>query len=106
MAMTEHKILMCPPDFFTVEYVINPWMAGHEASLSLEVAHAGDLEKGLNDKGWLLHGKSYNTLLECKEAFYGDYAAAEAAKLDIIQRELAKVYGADFNQTDKTVGEV
>ena len=29
---------MCPPDFFTVEYVINPWMAGHEEDLSLDVA--------------------------------------------------------------------
>jgi N-dimethylarginine dimethylaminohydrolase len=33
--MSKHhdKILMCPPDFFTVDYVINPWMAGHEGSL-------------------------------------------------------------------------
>tara|TARA_R110002096_G_scaffold128768_1_gene277091 strand:- start:11062 stop:11889 length:828 start_codon:yes stop_codon:yes gene_type:complete len=38
MAKTKHKILMCPPDFFTVEYVINPWMAGHEDSLSLDRA--------------------------------------------------------------------
>ncbi len=38
MASNRHKILMCPPDYFTVEYVINPWMAGHEASLSLELA--------------------------------------------------------------------
>lgn len=29
---------MCPPDFFTVEYVINPWMAGNEDSLSLDRA--------------------------------------------------------------------
>ncbi|MDA0680299.1 MAG: arginine deiminase-related protein [Proteobacteria bacterium] len=32
------KILMCPPDHFTVEYVINPWMAGHESSLDIELA--------------------------------------------------------------------
>lgn len=32
------KILMCPPDFFTVDYVINPWMAGHEGSLDIELA--------------------------------------------------------------------
>jgi len=32
------RILMCPPDYFTVEYVINPWMAGHEDTLSLERA--------------------------------------------------------------------
>ncbi len=38
MAVSKHKILMCPPDFFTVEYVINPWMAGNEDSLSLERA--------------------------------------------------------------------
>jgi N-dimethylarginine dimethylaminohydrolase len=32
------KILMCPPDFFTVDYVINPWMAGHEGKMSLDLA--------------------------------------------------------------------
>jgi len=36
--MSNDKILMCPPDFFTVDYVINPWMAGQEDSLSLERA--------------------------------------------------------------------
>jgi N-dimethylarginine dimethylaminohydrolase len=40
--MSEHadKILMCPPDFFTVDYVINPWMAGSEGKMSLELARA------------------------------------------------------------------
>jgi len=32
------KILMCPPDYFSVEYVINPWMAGHETSLDIDLA--------------------------------------------------------------------
>jgi N-dimethylarginine dimethylaminohydrolase len=32
------RILMCPPDYFTVDYVINPWMAGNEESLDLERA--------------------------------------------------------------------
>ncbi|MEL7186273.1 MAG: nitrate reductase, partial [Pseudomonadota bacterium] len=36
--MSKDKILMCPPDYFTVEYVINPWMAGQEESLSLDRA--------------------------------------------------------------------
>ena len=38
--MSKHsdKILMCPPDFFTVDYVINPWMAGNEGSMSLDLA--------------------------------------------------------------------
>ncbi|MDH4126459.1 MAG: arginine deiminase-related protein [Gammaproteobacteria bacterium] len=36
--MSSDRILMCPPDHFTVEYVINPWMAGHEDSLNLEKA--------------------------------------------------------------------
>jgi N-dimethylarginine dimethylaminohydrolase len=26
--MTKSRYLMCPPDYFGVEYVINPWMAG------------------------------------------------------------------------------
>ena len=38
MKKTKDKILMCPPDFFTVDYVINPWMAGNEGSMSLELA--------------------------------------------------------------------
>jgi len=29
---------MCPPDYFTVEYVINPWMAGNEDTLVLDRA--------------------------------------------------------------------
>lgn len=31
---------MCPPDYFTVDYVINPWMAGHDDSLNLDRAKA------------------------------------------------------------------
>jgi len=34
MSASNDKILMCPPDHFSVEYVINPWMAGNEDSLS------------------------------------------------------------------------
>jgi N-dimethylarginine dimethylaminohydrolase len=33
----EH-ILMCPPDHFTVNYVINPWMDGNEGSMDRERA--------------------------------------------------------------------
>lgn len=36
----EDRILMCPPDYFTVDYVINPWMAGNEDSLNLDRAKA------------------------------------------------------------------
>lgn len=33
------KILMCPPDYFTVEYAINPWMEGHDTgSCDVELA--------------------------------------------------------------------
>ena len=38
MVDSRDKILMCPPDYFAVDYVINPWMAGHESSLDLELA--------------------------------------------------------------------
>jgi N-dimethylarginine dimethylaminohydrolase len=38
MAAVRDKILMCPPDYFAVDYVINPWMAGHESSLDLDLA--------------------------------------------------------------------
>lgn len=38
MAEIRDKILMCPPDYFAVDYVINPWMAGHESSLDLGLA--------------------------------------------------------------------
>jgi len=30
---------MCPPIFFSVEYVINPWMAGNEGAPDLELAN-------------------------------------------------------------------
>ena len=33
MANARDRILMCPPDYFTVDYVINPWMAGQEDEL-------------------------------------------------------------------------
>ncbi len=38
--MSKHRdsILMCPPEFFTVDYVINPWMAGQESSLDNNLA--------------------------------------------------------------------
>jgi N-dimethylarginine dimethylaminohydrolase len=38
MSNFQDKILMCPPDYFTVDYVINPWMAGNEESMSLAKA--------------------------------------------------------------------
>lgn len=38
MGQTRDKILMCRPDYFTVDYVINPWMAGHESTLDVDLA--------------------------------------------------------------------
>ena len=38
MGSTRDKILMCRPDHFTVDYVINPWMAGHGSSLDIDLA--------------------------------------------------------------------
>ncbi len=38
MSDKRNKILMCPPKYFSVDYVINPWMAGNEGSLDLELA--------------------------------------------------------------------
>ncbi|MGB5623275.1 MAG: hypothetical protein WBN65_12340, partial [Gammaproteobacteria bacterium] len=32
------RILMCPPDFFSVDYVINPWMDGNTGSPDLQLA--------------------------------------------------------------------
>lgn len=39
---TRPTILMCPPDYFSVDYVINPWMAGNE----------GELDRGLVRDQW------------------------------------------------------
>lgn len=36
---TKDRILMCPPNYFGVEYIINPWMAGNKNQLSIEHAH-------------------------------------------------------------------
>lgn len=33
------KILMCPPDHFTVDYVINPWMEGKPGEVDRDLAH-------------------------------------------------------------------
>jgi N-dimethylarginine dimethylaminohydrolase len=38
MAYKAERILMCPPDYFSVENVINPWMAGNEGQLDLDLA--------------------------------------------------------------------
>lgn len=38
MAETRDRILMCPPDHFTVDYVINPWMAGQDGDLDRDLA--------------------------------------------------------------------
>jgi N-dimethylarginine dimethylaminohydrolase len=38
MAAFRDRILMCPPDYFSVDYVINPWMAGQESKLDIKVA--------------------------------------------------------------------
>ncbi|MEM9209189.1 MAG: fused N-dimethylarginine dimethylaminohydrolase/saccharopine dehydrogenase domain-containing protein, partial [Pseudomonadota bacterium] len=38
MANARDRILMCPPDHFTVDYVINPWMAGQEDELDKDKA--------------------------------------------------------------------
>ncbi len=40
MGSQRDRILMCPPDYFTVDYIINPWMAGHDDSLNLDRAKA------------------------------------------------------------------
>jgi N-dimethylarginine dimethylaminohydrolase len=36
--LSAQKILMCPPDHFGVTYVINPWMEGHLAGTSRDLA--------------------------------------------------------------------
>ena len=38
MSKPKDRILMCPPDYFTVDYVINPWMAGQDGALDIELA--------------------------------------------------------------------
>lgn len=37
--MASPRILMCPPDHFTVEYAINPWMEGLMDSVDKALAH-------------------------------------------------------------------
>jgi lysine-ketoglutarate reductase/saccharopine dehydrogenase-like protein (TIGR00300 family) len=45
------RLLICPPDFYEVDYVINPWMEGnvHKASHSLAVSQWEALRKVLED---------------------------------------------------------
>ncbi len=35
-----HHVLMCPPDYFTVSYAINPWMNGEDGGVSRARARA------------------------------------------------------------------
>ena len=35
---TQHRVLMCAPDYFTVDYAINPWMKAGEGAVSTELA--------------------------------------------------------------------
>ena len=44
MSRFRDRILMCPPDYFTVDYVINPWMAGQDSALDIELARQQWLE--------------------------------------------------------------
>ncbi len=37
---SRQTVLMCPPDHFTVDYVINPWMAGNTGKLDPDLARA------------------------------------------------------------------
>ncbi|XAL99136.1 TIGR00300 family protein [Phycisphaeraceae bacterium D3-23] len=37
---TKPRVLMCPPDHFGVEYVINPWMEGQIGRVDVDVAQA------------------------------------------------------------------
>jgi N-dimethylarginine dimethylaminohydrolase len=39
MNKIRNNILMCPPDYFSVDYIINPWMAGQEGAPDREKAH-------------------------------------------------------------------
>ena len=39
MNESTNNILMCPPDYFSVDYVINPWMAGQAGQPNKKLAH-------------------------------------------------------------------
>ena len=43
--------LLCPPDFFQVDYSINPWMVGEEIDIKLAMAQWHDLEMTLKHLG-------------------------------------------------------
>lgn len=51
MANSRDRILMCPPDYFSVDYVINPWMAGQEGELDMEKVKQqwGNLKDALSE---------------------------------------------------------
>src|SRR5258708_38989937 len=38
MPRSSHVLLMCPPEFFNVAYIINPWMHGHLRKIDNAVA--------------------------------------------------------------------
>ena len=40
MEITKERFLMCPPDYFQVDYVINPWMADNVGLVNLDLTKA------------------------------------------------------------------
>lgn len=42
MVLSQQKVMMCPPDHFGIDYVINPWMEGHR----------GNTQDGLAQQQW------------------------------------------------------
>ena len=50
--MTKPQILMCPPDYYGIEYEINPWMSrDRPADHALAVKQWTDLKLTLEDAG-------------------------------------------------------
>lgn len=83
MGTTRDRILMCPPDHFTVDYVINPWMAGHESSLDIALAKQqwGELRDTISEYADVVEMEAVEGLPDMvftanAGAVYGDKAIA------------------------------
>lgn len=83
MGTTRDRILMCPPDYFTVDYVINPWMAGHESSLDIALAKQqwGELRDTISEYADVVEMEAVEGLPDMvftanAGAVYGDKAIA------------------------------
>ncbi len=79
---------MSPPKYFTVEYVINPWMAGNVGSLDIELAFKQweTLRDSLSEVAEILLKAGFGSV----SSLYVEFTKVFGQSLDEYRRSLQK----------------